>query len=141
MRPDTLDALASAVYLMRRQFKQSAATMSGGEIVACAGLAEEWKPGAFAVGDIRKHGGQIYRCCQAHDNASNPDIEPGKSPAQWAAYHATDAMRARPWVQPTGAHDQYKAGEYMVWTDGKTYRCKQDTAFSPDAYPAAWEAV
>lgn len=27
----------------------------------------------------------------------------------------------------------------MVWTDGNTYRCKQDTNFSPEEYPQAWE--
>lgn len=33
----------------------------------------------------------------------------------------------------------YRAGEYMVWTDGKVYRCKEDTNFSPEDYPQAWE--
>lgn len=26
----------------------------------------------------------------------------------------------------------------MVWTDGNTYICKQDTNFSPEEYPQAW---
>lgn len=41
----------------------------------------------------------------------------------------------------TRAHDMYKSGEYMIWTDGNTYRCKQDTNFSPEEYPQAWEKV
>ena len=41
----------------------------------------------------------------------------------------------------TGAHDMYKAGEYMIWTDNKVYMCKQDTNFSPVEYAQAWEEV
>ena len=39
----------------------------------------------------------------------------------------------------TGAHDMYKAGEYMIWTDGTVKKCVQDTNFSPEEYPQAWE--
>ena len=27
----------------------------------------------------------------------------------------------------------------MIWTDNKVYMCKQDTNFSPEEYPQAWE--
>lgn len=40
-----------------------------------------------------------------------------------------------------GTTDMYHAGEYMVYTDSKTYRCRQDTNFSPEDYPAAWEVA
>lgn len=33
----------------------------------------------------------------------------------------------------------YKTGEYMIWTDGNTYKCIQDTNFSPEEYAQAWE--
>ena len=33
----------------------------------------------------------------------------------------------------------YHAGEYIVWTDGTIKRCKEDTNFSPEDYPQAWE--
>ena len=32
-------------------------------------------------------------------------------------------------------------GQYMIWTDGKTYRCIQNTDRSPDEVAQAWEAV
>ena len=38
-----------------------------------------------------------------------------------------------------GAHDMYKSGEYMIWTDGNTYKCISDTNFSPVEYAQAWE--
>ena len=46
-----------------------------------------------------------------------------------------------PWVAPTGAHDMYLTGDYMVWTDGTVYLCKENTAYSPEDYAAAWEAA
>ena len=48
---------------------------------------------------------------------------------------------ARSWEAPTGAHDMYKAGEYMIWADGLTYLCKQDTNFSPEEYLQAREVA
>ena len=84
----------------------------------------------------------MWECIQAYDNAVYPDIVPGG--AAWGTFHrplhATSPDTARPWVQPTGAHDIYKAGEYMT-LDGVLYKCLQDTAYSPAEYAAAWEAV
>ena len=41
----------------------------------------------------------------------------------------------------TGAHDMYKQGEYMIWTDGAVYCCKSDTIFSPGDYAQAWMRI
>lgn len=38
-----------------------------------------------------------------------------------------------------GGSGIYYAGEYMIWTDKKVKHCLQDTNFSPDEYPDAWE--
>ena len=101
----------------------------------------EWQPGAFAVGDVRQRLGAPYKCVQAHDSTANPGWTPEATPALWMQYHGTTPESARPWIAPTGAHDMYKAGEYMIWTDGKTYKAKMDTAYSPADYPQAWDAV
>ena len=57
----------------------------------------------------------------------------------WKPWHSRKAEYALPWEAPTGAHDMYKAGEYMIWTDGSVKKCVQDTNFSPIEYPQAWE--
>ena len=44
-----------------------------------------------------------------------------------------------PWVAPMGSHDIYKVGEYMVYTDGKTYKCVKQTNFSPTDQSDAWQ--
>jgi hypothetical protein len=44
------------------------------------------------------------------------------------------------WVQPTGAHDAYKTGDKMTYTDGKRYVCQMDNCvWGPDTYPAGWK--
>lgn len=106
-------------------------------------LLDGWSEGAYAIGAVRNHEGQTWRCCQAHDTANNPDIVPGASAgaAFWVPYHGTDAETARKWVAPTGAHDIYKVGECMIWTDDALWRCRQNTNFSPAEYGAAWEVI
>lgn len=99
----------------------------------------EWQPGAFAVGDVRQRLGAPYKCVQAHDSTANPGWTPEATPALWMQYHGTTPESARPWIAPTGAHDMYKAGEYMIWTDGRLKKAKMDTAYSPADYPQAWE--
>ena len=106
-----------------------------------APLLRPWKPGAYITGDLRCEYDIPYKCIQAHDSTSNPNWNPSASPALWMQYHGTSEASAHPWVVPNGAHDQYKAGEYMIWTDGKTYRALADTVFSPADYPQAWDAV
>lgn len=99
--------------------------------------------GSHEVGEACTHDGQSWRCCQAHNTNNNPDIEPGKSPAQWVPYHTTDPKKAKPFIQPTMAEDSYQKGEVCIWTDGKVYRSIMETAnaYSPEAYPQGWEVV
>lgn len=108
--------------------------------LAAGALYPKWTAGAHAVGDIYTARGQVWECIQAYDNAVYPDIKPGN--AAWGTFHrplhAAAPEQARPFVAPTGAHDIYKAGEYMT-LDGVLYKCLTDTAYSPAEYAAAWE--
>lgn len=105
-------------------------------------LYPDWSAGAHAVGDIYCASGQIWECYQAYDNAVYPDVKPGS--AAWGTFsrplHGSSPGTARKFVQPTGAHDMYHAGEYAIY-GGKVYLCKQDTAYNPDEYAAAWDAA
>lgn len=134
------DALASAIYVSR-QTLAGAVIDSDDKRIRASGLYEEWLEGEYQVGDIRNNGGQTWECFQAHDNATYPDIKPD-NPAWftfWRPLHGTSPETARPFVPVQGAHDMYRVGEYMIYTDGKTYQCKQDTNFSPEDYAQAWE--
>lgn len=117
------------------------------DVIDFAPLLKAWQAGTaespvtYALGDVRVRDGVPYKCAQAHTHRGEPGWGPGEAPALWAAYHATDAAHVLPYQAPTGAHDMYQTGEYMIWTDGKTYRCVQATAYSPEEYAQAWEAV
>lgn len=138
------DALASAIYVSSQTLHGGAITTDDQRLRA-SGLYEDWVAGSYHAGDIRNAVGQTWECHDDHDNAEYPDITPD-NPQTWANFwrplHGTSPETARPWVQPRyGTTDIYHAGEYMIWTDGTTQRCKQDTNYSPAEYASAWEVV
>lgn len=110
------------------------------EINEYAEILRNWTPGNYVVGDVRVYDGIPYKCIQAHDSTGNETWNPSVA-SLWIQYHGTSVETARPWIAPTGAHDMYLAGEYMIWTDGSTYKCLSNTNFSPADYAAAWEQV
>ena len=103
-------------------------------------LLTPWKEGPYAAGDVVVYENYPYRVVQAHDSTGNAGWNPKDAPALFAAYHATDRAHALPYVAPSGAHDAYMMDEWMIWTDGRFYRCRQDaTVWGPDVLPGAWE--
>ena len=122
-------------------FEKAVPAMTVNEKIQNRMLCKPWLPGSHTPGETFTAEGQIWECFQAYDNAVYPDITPGQS--AWYTfnrpYHGTTPETAMPWVSPTGAHDMYQAGEYMIWTDGITYKCLSATAYSPADYANAWE--
>lgn len=100
-----------------------------------------WQPNTYSLGDVRVYENIPYKCVQAHDSTGNDAWNPPATPALWMQYHGTSVESARPWLAPTGAHDMYKAGEYMIWTDGSIYKCLIDTVYSPTDYSQAWTKI
>lgn len=138
----TFNALAAALRRIKREAIAAAPTAAPDDVIADAALLRAWTPGDYAAGDVRVQDGYPYKCCQAHDSTDNPDWDPATNRALWVPYHATTAKWALPYAAPTGAHDAYQDGEYMVWTDGQIYRCNTDnTVWGPDTLPGAWEVV
>ena len=132
-----------AVSIKRQvQYVLKGDTVSNDYKLATAGLYESWKFGNYTVGDIRNYNGQTWECIQAHDNAIYPDIKPDNTQTWhtfWRPLHGKSAETARPWVKPQyGTTDMYHAGEYMIWTDNKIYKCLSDTVYSPEEYAQAW---
>ena len=110
--------------------------------IACMAFFAPWTRGAYAVGDIRTdpETGYPRECMTAHDSRVNTDWTI-KTASIWKPFHSRKKEYALPWEQPTGAHDMYKTGEYMIWEDNKTYLCKRDTNFSPADDRDAWEVT
>ena len=140
MNEKMLAALTSSIYVSRL-------TLSGGAVdtddkrLRASGLYPDWAPGDHPQGEIFNAGGQTWEVFQAYDNAVYPDIRPGE--AAWYTFnrplHGTSPETARPFVPVQGAHDMYRVGEYMIWTDGNVYRCVRDTNYSPEEYAADWK--
>ncbi len=130
------EAIAAAVKLLIRGKKPE----TDDERIRCGALYSDWAAGSHTVGEVYAASGQVWECFQAYDNAVYPDIKPGN--AAWYTFHrplhGKTAGTARNFVHPTGAHDIYLTGEYVVYKQ-HLYRCKSNTAYSPDEYAAAWE--
>lgn len=136
---DFYKALSSAIYVSRQTLAGQTIETDDQKIRA-SGLYDDWAEGKHTKGEVYNADGQTWECYADYDNAVYPDIKPGE--AAWFTFnrplHGKTRETARPWVKPMGAHDMYHAGEWMVWTDGWLYLCKQDTNFSPEEYPDAW---
>jgi len=107
-------ALASAIYCGAMSANGRTITTDDQRLRA-SGLYQEWTEMAYGVGDIRNANGQTWECFQAHDPEITPGIVPG-DPAWftfWRPLHGKSPETARPFVPVMGAHDMYRAGEYM----------------------------
>lgn len=111
------------------------------EINAVTAIIRPWVPGVYYIGDVRVENDIPYKCVQTHDSSVNIEWTPSLTPSLWMQYHGTSVDTARPWLTPTGAHDMYKVGEYMIWTDEAVYECAVDTIYDPEVYPQAWIRV
>ena len=97
--------------------------------------AELFAPWAYPVnyktGQIRQHGGKLYRCVK--DHTSQEDWTPDTAASLWAVT-ADPAEEWPAWSQPVGAHDAYNAGA-KVSHDGKHWTSNQDgNVWEPGVY-------
>lgn len=142
----------AAAVRMQIESVYAASDMDADGRISNRNLAPLWKPGNHKTGEVFcTHSGddlgpeweQVWQVYQNYDNSVYPDIAPGQS--AWLTfnipYHGTTPETALPFVPGQPAHAIYHVGEYMIFTDGYTYKCKQDTTYSPIEQPDAWEKV
>lgn len=139
-----MDALESVIrYARTKLLTEVMESEDKTEGIACRGLFPVYVQEKYhEVGEVARHPetGSPKECMIAYDGTVQPDWTID-TPTLWKPWHSRKKEYALPWEAPTGAHDMYKAGEYMIWTDGFTYLCNQDTNYSPEEYPQAWEKV
>ena len=143
-----VDALESAIrYVQNKLLAELAGLDDRTEGIACRGLIPVYEQNQkYEVGDVRLHPETGYprECLTAYDGTVQPDWTID-TPTLWKPWHSRKKEYALPYEAPTGAHDMYHAGEYMIWTDKNRQKevkhCLQDTNFSPEEYPQAWEDV
>lgn len=133
---DLLTSTANAVRLLMAGKQPETAD----EVIMCSALYPEWEAGVHKTDEIYTVDADPWVCLAGYDNAVYPDIVPGN--AAWHTfnkpYHGTSRETAREFVQPTGAHDIYKTGEWCIF-GGAYKKANQDTAYSPADYPQAWD--
>lgn len=143
----------SAVSMMRTMFAQQLSSMEDDDVITYSGLANDWQPGKHTIGEVfnTRNGvhadgvawDQTWEVFQDYDNDVYTDIKPGNS--AWFTFnrplHGKTVATARPFVPVQGSHDQYRIGEYTIWTDNLIYKCLRDTAYSPGDNPSDWEQV
>ena len=138
----TTDALESVIRYARTKLMAEISVMNDKtEGITCKGLFPVYEQNhSYSVGDVRLHPatGNPKECITAYDGSVQPDWTIDTA-TLWKPWHSRKKEYALPWEAPTGAHDMYKAGEYMIWTDGTVKKCVQDTNYSPDEYPQARE--
>lgn len=102
-----------------------------------AELFAEWSyPIAYKEGQIRRYGGKLYRCVQAH--TSQEDWNPEDAASMWAVT-ADPAEEWPAWSAPVGAHDAYSAGA-KVSHQGKHWFSDVDSnVWEPGVY--GWSEV
>lgn len=137
-----IEVLESVIrYARQKLLTEIAESDDKTEGIACRGLIPEYiQNKQHEVGEVATHPETGYpkECIMAYDGTVQQDWTID-TPTLWKPWRSRKPEYALPYEAPTGAHDMYKAGEYMIWTDGYTYRSQQDTNFSPEEYPQAWE--
>ena len=142
-RNETLRAIGR---MMARYAQANAQELDADGVIEAAPLLKPWKAGTAAqpvryeAGEVRTDENQPWKCILAHAHSGEPGWNPVLSRALWAPYHAAKQEYALPWVQPTNATDAYNTGEWMIWTDGLSYRALRDAVDrGPDVLADAWE--
>ena len=139
VQPVTYDLTVSTANAVRLLMAGKQPEMAD-EVIMCSALYPEWEAGVHTKDEIYTVGADPWVCLAGYDNAVYPDIVPGN--AAWHTFnkplHGTSRETARDFVQPTGAHDIYKKGEWAV-QGGKFTKANQDTTYSLAEYPQAWD--
>ena len=128
-------------YKLRDMLHKASASLSDEDALEAAELFAVWASGTECVAEQRiRYGGKLYRCVQGH--TAQEGWEPDKTPALWTEVALPGEIPV--WKQPTGAQDAYNKGD-RVWYPAKfttVYVSLIDAnVYSPEAYPAGWEAL
>lgn len=88
------------------------------------------------VGERVQYNAVLYKCVQAH--TTQADWTPDNTPALWVRVSVDEFPE---WVQPTGSADAYNIGDKVTYKGKRFTSTINGNVWSPDAYPAGWEAV
>lgn len=95
-------------------------------------LFSEWAAGvSYSAGQLRRRGGALYKCLQAH--TAQEGWEPESVPALWKL--AYDPAEEWPeWSQPICAADAYGQGDRVSWQGERWTSDVDDNVWAPGVY-------
>ena len=101
------------------------------DIAQIVDLWPAWAAGvSYAVDEIVRHEGSLYKVVQAH--TSQADWPPPDVPSLFAKI--TPPGLIAEWVQPTGAHDTYAAGDRVTHKDSVWESIVDNNSWKPGVY-------
>lgn len=125
-----LASLAFVTLAEAGQIDDAAATENVGQ------FAEWTYPADYAVGNIRRYAGALYRCVQAHTSQS--DWTPPAAASLWTKV-GDPAEEWPEWAQPVGAHDAYELGAKVAHNGVKWVSTAAANVWEPGVY--GWEVA
>lgn len=136
----TIDPDAPA--LLSELYPTVSATLTETEQVRFVRYAPEWDPDtAYKKCQALMRKGQLYRVSQDHTSS---DVYPPETAGESLYYPITVAPDGIIVYRTChGEYDMVRKGErrHYPGADGPVYEALEDTAYSPDAYPAHWRQV
>lgn len=91
-------------------------------------------PVNYTTGQIRQHGGRLYKCLQGH--TSQEGWQPDAAPSLWVQI-ADPAEEWPAWSQPIGAQDAYPLGARVSHEEKRWLSTADNNVWEPGVY--GWE--
>lgn len=91
-------------------------------------------PVNYTTGQIRQHGGRLYKCLQGH--TSQEGWQPDTAPSLWVQI-ADPAEEWPAWGQPIGAQDAYPLGARVSHEEKRWLSTVDNNVWEPGVY--GWE--
>ena len=115
---------------LRKKIELASSTMTDMNALTAVELFPMWKTATeYDVGVRVQYDGKLFKCVQSHTSQS--DWTPDETPALWVEVSIDEYPE---WVQPTGAHDAYNAGDKVSY-NGQHYISTIDAnTYAPDVY-------
>lgn len=136
MRNDILEQ-AQAI---RTAMDTAGSVLTDEQAIEVKELYQLWAVGVdYAVDDVRRHNGKLFRCLQAH--TSQADWTPDAVPALWVEIAAAGEYREI--KENMLSTEAFALGE-IGWYQTKDNLYKSLIAanvYTPDTYPDGWEKV
>ena len=138
----TMYAIGKAMAQYARSYVATTEDIQANKVIDFIPLLPQWKEGNYNVGEVVIYNNIPFKCVQSHSSVGIPTWNPIEAASLWGRYHGTDANHALPYMAPTGAHDAYMAGEFVIFEDEVIYECLIDnTIFDPATLPDNWKAM